>query len=258
MIRRAGSLKGRRRSGLYAIEGTRLVERALRAGVPLRAALVAQRLASDTTPRSVELLTALRSACPVIVAPDAVITKLTEGRDLGPLLALVELPVVPSLDHLLAGAAGGSPTLLVAFDILDPGNVGALARTAHASGAAALLTSGASDAFHPRATRISRGSIFKLPIIHYDTGAALLDDLGRCGVRTIGTVASGGMALPTVELPPAPLAVLMGNEAEGLPPAVQQRLDVFVTIPMPDGIDSFSVNAAAAIVLYELGRRRQA
>ncbi|WP_374688159.1 TrmH family RNA methyltransferase [Promineifilum sp.] len=284
MIRRAHSARGRQATGLYAIEGVRLVERALRAGAPLAAVLAAESLAAD--PRRRDLLAALRAAgCPVTVAPDAALITLTEGRDLGLILGLVRLPEPIRLSDLLVSRAQGSggaeeqgslpattdqlptiadllpapplpcppaPLLLAAIDITDPGNAGALTRTAHATGARALLAVGASDPFHPRATRISRGSIFKLPVIAYADAAALLADLRANGVAAIATTAAGGAPLPDVVWPVGPLAVLMGNEAEGLPAAVQAAVDLQVTIPMAAGVDSYSVNAAAAIILYEI------
>ena len=259
MVRRVSSRQGRRRSGLYAIEGTRLVERALRAGAPMTAVLAAERLVATPDPRHRALFDTLHLATvPLVVAPDAVMAELTEGRDLGRVLGLVRLPLPMTLDELLARVADPLPPalFLAAIDITDPGNVGALTRTAHAAGATALLVTGASDPFHPRATRISRGSIFRLPIVPYATAAALPADLRRCGVTAVATSASGGVSLP--DLPPSsgPLAVLMGNEAEGLPPEVATAVDVCVTIPMPPGVDSYSVNAAAAIVLYEVRRSR--
>ena len=277
MVRRVGSGRGRRQTKIYAIEGTRLVERALRAGAPLTAVLAAERLVAAPDPRHAALFSALRAGgCPLVAAPDAVLADLTEGRDLGHMLALVRLPPVVTLDKLLApvpthsplpnplpgGEGGGSPLprppalLLAAIDITDPGNVGALTRTDHAAGAIALLCAGASDPYHPRATRISRGSIFRLPVVAYDTAAALLADLRRCGVASIATSAAGGVALPNLSRPAGPLAVLMGNEAQGLPPDVAAAVDTCVTIPMAPGVDSYSVNAAAAIVLYELQRRQ--
>ena len=279
MMRRVSSGRGRRQTQLYAIEGTRLVERALRAGAPLTAVLAAERLVAAPDPRHAALFDALRAAsCPLVVAPDAVLVELTEGRDLGHVLALVRLPPSTTLEALLTSAQSPLPNplpkgegaispapppprppalLLAAIDITDPGNVGALTRTAHAAGAMALLCAGASDPFHPRATRISRGSIFRLPVVTYDTAAALLADLRGCGVASVATSAAGGVALPDLARPAGPLAVLMGNEAQGLPPEVAAAVDACVTIPMPPGVDSYSVNAAAAIVLYELQRRQQ-
>ena len=293
MIRRVGSGRGRRLTGLYAIEGTRLVERALRAGARPESVLVAAQLAATPDSRHAALFDALRAVgCPVVVAPDGVVAELTEGRDLGRVLALLRLPPPATLDALLGlqsplpnplpegeGVSGPLPNplprgegvsgppapllprspalFLAAIDITDPGNVGALTRTAHAAGATALLVAGASDPFHPRATRTSRGSIFRLPIVAYDTAAALLVDLCRWGVVAVATSAAGGVALPNLLRPAGPLAVLMGNEAQGLPPEVAAAVDVCVTIPMAPGVDSYSVNAAAAIVLYELQRRQK-
>lgn len=254
MIRRVGSGRGRRLTGLYAIEGTRLVERALRAGARPESVLVAAQLAATPDPRHAALFDALRTVgCPVVVAPDAVVAELTEGRDLGQVLALLRLPPATTLDALLSLAPPPPrppALLLAAIDITDPGNVGALTRTAHAAGATALLAVGASDPFHPRATRISRGSIFRLPVIYYADTGELFDDLRRCGVIAVGTAAAGGAPLPAFAWPARPTAVLMGNEAEGLPPELAAVLDFTVTIPMTAGVDSYSVNAAAAIVCF--------
>ena len=275
MIRRVHSPRGRRLAGLYAIEGTRLIERALRAGAALEAVLAAESFISSADPRRHALRGELAAAgCPITVVADETVSELTEGRDLGPILGLVRFPPTMTLAELVATTDSQPPTttnespllpfspsplppfppapllFLTALDIVDPGNAGALTRTAHAAGAAALLAVGTSDPFHPRATRISRGSIFRLPVIHYPNAAELLDDLHRCGVVAVGTTAAGGVPLPTFAWPAAPVAVLMGNEAEGLPPAVAAALDFAVTIPMAAGVDSYSVNAAAAIVCF--------
>lgn len=270
MIRRVQSPRGRRHAGLFAIEGTRLVERALRAGAPMDDVLVAQHLIASPDQRYHDLFVALeRGGCRINVAPDHVVADLTEGRDLGAILGLVRFPPPILLSSLLSGTvqhnderavpigqsepsilSGAPPILLAAVDIVDPGNVGALTRTAHAAGAAGMLVAGASDPYHPRATRISRGSIFKLPVIEYDSTAALLRELRQHPVALVGTAARDGTPLPRMEWPRLPTVILMGNEAEGLPAEVIATLDYTVTIPMPVGVDSYSVNAAAAIILF--------
>lgn len=261
MIRRVCSARGRRQAGVYSIEGTRLVERALRAEAPLEAVLVAEALARSADPRPRRLLDELAAVgCPVMTAPDNTLAKLTEGRDLGRILGLVKLPPRIGLSDLPARYLPTARLLLAAVGIADPGNVGALTRTAHAGGAAALLAVGDGDPYHPRATRISRGSIFKLPIIQYETAAEMIADLRDHAVAVVGTAAGGAANNETLMDGPNPLqkfnwpgrdtAILMGNEAGGLPPDIQATLDYTVTIPMPAGVDSYSVNAAAAIILY--------
>lgn len=270
MIGRVHSVRGRRQAGVYSIEGTRLVERALRARAPLEAVLVSEALARGTDPRLRRLLDDLAVAgCPVMTAPDNTLAKLTEGRDLGHILGLVKLPPRIGLSDLPASHLSTGDThqpvsparlLLAAVDIADPGNVGALTRTAHAGGAAALLAVGDGDPYHPRATRISRGSIFKLPIIQYETAAEMIADLRDHAVTVVGTAAGenadgeilmdGPIPLQKFNWPGRDTAILMGNEAGGLPPDIQATLDHTVTIPMSGGVDSYSVNAAAAIILY--------
>jgi TrmH family RNA methyltransferase len=253
MIRRAATARGRATTGLYAIEGTRLVERALRAGAAVETVLMGENFAAQTDARTQQLLAdvAARGVTPVI-APETVMTELAEGRQLGAVMGLVRLPGPAVLPNLLASA--GAPLLLAGVDILDPGNAGALVRTAHAAGAAAFLAVGTTDPFHPRATRISRGSIFRLPVIPMATAADMLATLQRLSVRTVATAAAGGVPLPSLGPMSGPTVVLMGNEGEGLPDAVQQAVDQVVTIPMPAGVDSFAVNAAAAIVLYAIAQ----
>ncbi len=138
----------------------------------------------------------------------------------------------------------------------DPGNVGALTRTALASGATALIAAGISDPYHPRAVRTSMGSLFRIPILRVQSGKALLDELRTLGVVTIGMVTGGGTPLPRVDLRDTPTALFVGREAFGLDGSTIDSLDHLVSIPMASAVDSYSVNAAAAIALYELIARR--
>lgn len=254
MIRRTHTVRGREAAGLYSIEGTRLVERALRAGVIPETILMSEAFHAEAGDRAAQLREDLSvHGVPVYIAPNTVMGNLTEGRDLGAVLGLVRLPEESTLREII-GRTHPQPALFLAgVDILDPGNAGALIRTAHASGATAFLAVGTTDPFHPRATRISRGSIFRLPVVHYASAESLMTALSEFSIRSIAT-ATDGVRLPDLPVVNGPTAVLMGNEGEGLPPEILRAVDTVVTIPMPPGVDSFAVNAAAAVVLYELQR----
>lgn len=255
MIRRAYTAKGRDATGLYSIEGLRLVERALRAGAALETVLVGRTYHALPEPRVQDLLAALAAAgVSTVVGPDEVIADLTGNRQLGAMLGLVRRPASPSLVDVASGPRTQPALYLAAVDILDPGNAGALVRTAHAAGATAFLAVGTTDPYHPRATRISRGSIFRLPVVVFASAEELLTALQQLGIRSLATAAGGGVPVPELAPWSGPTAVLMGNEGDGLPLDVQRAVDTIVTIPMPDGVDSFAVNAAAAIVLYECAR----
>lgn len=256
MVKRASSPKGRALTGLFSIEGTRLHERALRAGIHVEQAVVATGYREASDARVQGLLAALEAnGCELIAAPDAVVAEMTGGRDLGAILGLIRMPAQPVLADVVA-QSGALPVLLVAVNVAEPGNVGALVRTAHALGAAGFVAVGASDPFHPKALRTTMGSLFKLPVLRYGALPPLLAALRELGVEAVGTAVSGGVPLYHAEFGARGTAVLMGSEAWGLSEAAQARVDRLVSIPMAAGIDSLSVNAAAAVILYELARRR--
>ncbi len=82
------------------------------------------------------------------------------------------------------------------------------------------------------------------------------EQLRSAGIRSYGAVSSGGIPPWQVDHS-VPGAFLLGSEAFGLAPELASQLDATVTIPMPSLVDSYSVNAAAAILLYEAGRPRE-
>ena len=253
MICRAATRKGREVGGYFSIEGIRLHERALRAGVQVEQAIVDTDAHADDSQRFSMLLNELQeTGCQLVDVPSAIINELTEGRDLGPILGLIKVPEQPRLSELVSRQEQTSSLLLVAVDVKDPGNVGAMLRSAHACGASAFLTTGISDPYHPKALRTTMGSLFRLPVLHFKNSMVLVNKLHELGIEVVGTVASGGIPLPQARFSDSSIAVLIGSEAWGLSTEIKQRVDRLITIPMNQGVDSFSVNAAAAIVLYEI------
>lgn len=138
--------------------------------------------------------------------------------------------------------------LLVAWGVGDPGNVGTLLRTAAAFEMGFVAGPGSADVWSPKVLRAAAGA-------HFRTAVAAASDLGDLGERTpVATVASGG-TLPD-DIPAEPVAVLVGDEAAGLPAEIVAACPVTVTIPMPGGTESLNAAVAGAIVAYEAARRR--
>ncbi|MFN2163107.1 MAG: TrmH family RNA methyltransferase [Candidatus Promineifilaceae bacterium] len=256
-VRRAATAAGRAQSGYFSIEGIRLHERALRAGWRVETAVLGRSFSQDLSPRIQSLLQDLQqAACSLVPIPDEVMVDLTGGRDLGAIIGLLPLPETLSLFEVIEDTTAEPPLLLVAAGVKDPGNTGALMRTALASGATAFIACGTCDPFHPKAVRTSMGSLFKLPVVTAGSAEELLPQLATYGIQSVGLAVGGAVLLPQVETAEKGTAVVVGSEAWGLSPAVQTALDCLVSIPMREDVDSFSVNAAAAIALYEIGLRR--
>ena len=252
-VKRVARLRDRRqrdREGVFVAEGSRDVERALAAG--LRAVEV---YATDGRPDA------------TAVSGEAM-RRMSYRQSPPDVLAVFETPR-RTLDDLPAGEL-----YLVAVGTEKPGNLGAMARTAAAAGCAGVIAAGADvDWFNPNAIRNSTGAVFSLPCVACDEPSALAWLRAR-PIHTLATVASdpkdpdspkprrqpriGATPLWDAEVPDVPLAVVVGPEHEGLPPPWLDAADLRVTVPIAPGpIDSLNAATAAAVVLFELARRRR-
>lgn len=147
----------------------------------------------------------------------------------------------------IAAARAAEWPLVVLDRVQDPGNVGAICRSAAAAGAPALaVLDGSADPFGAKSVRASAGNVFRLVIAR----AAWEDLLSLDGY---GAAAAGGSALANSPIENAGMIVL-GSEAHGLSHANLK----LVTIPLGDGVESLNVAAAAAVLLFEVRRRRAA
>jgi RNA methyltransferase, TrmH family len=155
--------------------------------------------------------------------------------------------------------------LVVLAGVQDPGNVGAIVRTAAAFGATGVVTaatgqSGTASPFAPKALRASMGAALHLPVLTGMPLAFLLTELKRRGVRTVASCVhqEGRNALTPWEVEWCePVALLVGNEGAGLPEEVIHAADGRIHIPMATRVESLNAGAAAAVALYEAYRQRR-
>jgi TrmH family RNA methyltransferase len=227
-LRRA---RERRASGLFLAEGVREVERALAAGLTVRESFVAPALLPrwphPHTPVSERVLQALAYRA----EPEGVVAVVEAPR--------AALPPRPQL-------------LLVAVGIEKPGNLGAMARTADAAGADALLVAeAASDPWSPNAIRASTGAVFTLPVVETTLAA-----VRALPVQLVAAVVGAATPYTAADLV-APTALVVGAEDEGLAEPWRTAADVCVSIPvLGRTADSLNASAAAAVLLYETLRQR--
>jgi len=221
----------RRRSGLFIAEGPREVERARAAGLRIHATYFAPEViqwdgGEEVTTRVLEKM-AYRAE------PEGV-------------LAVVEIPqrALPTDPSLL----------LVAVGIEKPGNLGAMARTADAAGADALVVADAeADAWNPNAIRASTGAVFTLPIVELTR-----EQVQALDVQRVAAVLGASESYAERDYT-QPTAFIVGAEDEGLDEAWRAAADASVTIPMNGATaDSLNASAAAAVLLFEAVRQRGA
>jgi len=251
LFKRLLQLKERGDEDLALVEGVRLLNDALDAGVKIREGAVSPRVLS--TPRGRDLLQQLASKGAVVrVLDDRLLSAISEVETSQGLLALAERPAFTSAQLFRA-----TPLILVAVGIQNPGNLGGLLRTAEAAGATgAILTEGTADPFSWKSLRGSMGSAFRLPHLRALSARSALALLKAQGVATVAAYATASVRYDEADLR-GPTAFLFGNEGSGLPSEVIQSTDQRVGIPMQGSVESLNVSVAAGILLFEAARQRR-
>lgn len=155
---------------------------------------------------------------------------------------------------LAQAVAGAAPLVLGAIDVQDPGNFGAIVRSADALGATGVVSAGASaDPAGWKALRGTMGSAFRIPVAR-----TAIDDAvaaARIAGLRIFAAAMDGAPPDRCDLT-GPALLLLGSEGLGLPPSALAAADERVTIPMRAGVNSLNVAVTAALLLYEARRQR--
>ena len=146
--------------------------------------------------------------------------------------------------------------VLAATGLQDPGNAGAIIRSAAAAGATGVvLDESSADPWGWKALRASMGSAFHVPVLRTRMLPNLIREWRAAGLRIVATVPRDGTLMHQLDFTPAS-ALLLGGEGAGLPEALVGDADVRVTIPMRGGIESLNAAVAAAVLLYEAQRQR--
>lgn len=229
----------------FVIEGVRLVEEALIAGWTPEWVFYTNQVSE----RGMEIVNVFRArGTDVFEIAPAILNQVTETDSPQGLLAIFqqrELPVPNKPDFLL-----------VADNIRDPGNLGTLLRSATAAGVqAVLLTPGTTDAFSPKVLRAGMGAHFRLPVLNR-TWDAITTLIHHNQLAVILAEASVGTTCWDLNLC-APLALIIGSEADG-PSQMSRFLATHtITIPMPGKSESLNAAIAASILLFEIVRQRR-
>ena len=235
--------------GVFVAEGTHLALDAIDAGADVVLAVVSPGLRAH--PDGPAILTAFDAhGVPVWWTEDEVLSTLQDARTAQPVVTVVRRAIPRDPDPNVG-------PVVVACGLQDPGNLGSIVRTAAAAGACAVIAcAGGADPFHPRAVRATAGALYRLPPTVGGRPADVLRALARSGFTTVGATAAGTVPYDRLDWT-APVAVVLGSEGGGLPADIVERLEISVSIPMQRGIESLSVGAAAAVLLFESARARR-
>ena len=231
-----------RESGLFIAEGRLLVERLVASSYGVHSILVDERRVSQLPACSPEV--------PVLVAHAGLVEQIVGFNFHRGMLAAGCRRASPSVDDL-----GETALILCCVDVQDPTNLGGILRNCAAFGVDAVVVSGSSaDPFSRRVVRVSMGAVLKLTIIESnDIRQDLVELRERRDVELVASVVADGERLESARRA-SRTALIVGNEAHGLPDDVVDLTNRRVTIPMQLQTDSLNAAVASGVLLYHFSR----
>ena len=232
--------------GLFIAEGEKVIRRAVEAGYRPRSFLLAERWLAGLT----DVLRRWPEV-PVYVVSEELAEEVTGFHVHRGALASLHREVRHTVTEILGGVSRSR--IAVLEDLVDHTNVGAVFRSAAALGVDAIfVTPRCADPLYRRSIKVSMGTVFQVPWTRIDPwpdGIQLLKDAGYL----VGGMTLGDGAITLDELAaqrPPKLALVFGTEGHGLTPKADRMLDVRVTIPMMNGVDSLNVASSSAVAFY--------
>ena len=148
------------------------------------------------------------------------------------------------------------PTLILLDRVTDPQNLGAILRTLACFGRfAVILPKHDSAEVTETVLRVACGGENYVPVARVTNLAQASETAKKAGYWIAGTAPAGGSPLHAADWP-VPLAVVLGSEGSGIRPGLEKHLELTLTLPMPGAALSFNVATAAALIAYEVTRRR--
>lgn len=245
------SKKGRTQEGKFLIEGLRLCEEAADSFWSIESVLYTQSFEEKI--RGKKLLQKLKKLnFRMIQVKNHDLQKLSDTETAQGIMC-----VVKTMNRPIEDLWKKNFELMVALDgIRDPGNVGALIRTADALGAdGVILSDDTVELYNPKVVRSTMGSIFHLPIFDEIDLEKTIPELKKRKFKILGTDVKGGKSLYNLDYS-GKICLLMGNEVEGLNKNLIELSDEIIHIPIYGKAESLNVAVAGGILLYEINRKR--
>lgn len=194
----------------------------------------------------------INKSIPVIFVADNVFENISDTKTPQGIMA-----VVSQLDYQLEEIIKADQGFFIIADqVQDPGNLGTLIRTAHASGANGIfLSKGCVDLYNPKTIRATMGSIFHIPIWIDMDMEEIIKELMGADTNIYATALEESKILYDYDYTKK-TAIVIGNEANGISEITRKLVSNFIKIPMPGGAESLNASIAAGICMFEVVRQR--
>jgi TrmH family RNA methyltransferase len=245
--RSLGNKKGRKISQAILLEGYRLVRDALDSGAEIRYFII-----SDNFFQKEELFLSQIPNIKKVQVPDELFSRISETESPQGVLAVAEKPVYDK-KYIISSIKRA----IALENIQDPGNLGTIIRSADACGFdAVFLSKDSVDPYNNKVIRSTMGSLFHIPVIVVENFIETLQKLKSNNILIAAAHVRDAVPCWQADMS-GKLAVIIGNEGNGISDEVLDIADITVMIPMSGKAESLNASAAASILIYECMRQME-
>lgn len=241
---RLAAKKYRDMYGQYLIEGEKVIEDALKAGIKLVTVIAKQEY--DLHPR--------RFSCPCVLTDAKLFSQLAQTTNSQGILAVAEKQIL-SRNEFCRKIREKSGNVVLLDRLQDPGNIGTIIRTADAAGYSGIMTiKGTADLFSPKIVRAAAGSLFRMPVFSAEDSKEAVSILEEEGKTILATGFDTDLYYYDVDMKQN-TGLIIGNEGNGISEDLMKKAHRIIKIPMDGDIDSLNAAVAAGILMYESVRK---
>ena len=243
LIKALSQKKVRVSSGLFLIEGIRLIEEANNRGVKIKYLIINE--AAENVPK-------INQGCQVLRLPNHLFKKISDTVSPQGIIAVAKQIEISLADIIL----GANPLVVVINGLQDPGNLGTIIRTSAAAGVTAvLLTGGTVDLYNPKVVRSTMGSLFQVPIVNGLDDDEAVKWLEGNSINIMVADLDSEEYYYSADLKKS-LALVIGNENRGPKDIWRMAAYKKIKIPILGFTESLNASIAAGIILYDAVRQR--
>ncbi len=244
-VRSLSTKKTRDAKGLFVVEGVRAVRDAFEAGAEIEKLFLSEKVINSGELGG-KLMTEFAKSENAYLLREELFSKISGTESPQGVLAVVRQPEI-DLDKLLSEAN----FVILLENVQDPGNLGTIVRTADAVGAdLVLLAEGCVDVYNSKVVRSTMASLFHVPVARVGDMGECITSLKDSGLKVVATSGESEISYQNADLK-GKIALVFGNEANGLTEDALELSDEVVSIPMPGRAESLNIAVAAGVIMFE-------
>ena len=239
--------KNRMREKKYMVEGYRIIKQAMETGEKLHMAVFCESFEKNEFCEAV--LNELESqGTRLYKLSQKLFDEISDTQNSQGIIAVAHMKSIGMKEQI----EKGTRFILILDRIQDPGNMGTIIRTADAAGVEAIvLLKGCVDIYNPKVLRSTMGSVFTMPILSVEDPDSAIGILKAEGFAVASSILETDSYYDEISYPQK-IALVIGNEANGIDQSIIERSDIKVKIPIYGKVESLNAAIAAGILMYKI------